>query len=62
MKDVFLSKIDVNNIDDEIQAYGESIKQRLDVPIADFTAEDSRFFKFTMPEHRNRGVQDREYK
>jgi hypothetical protein len=29
--------------------------------VADFTPEDSKFFKFTLPEHRNKGVQDREY-
>ena len=61
MKEMFYDKIDANNIDDEIRMYGESIKQRLDIPIADFTEADSRFFKFTLPAHINRGVQDREY-
>jgi len=61
MKEMFYDKIDANNIDDEIRMYGESIKQRLDIPIADFTEADSRFFKFTLPAHRNKGVQDREY-
>lgn len=61
MREMFYDKIDANNIDDEIRMYGESIKQRLDIPIADFTEADSRFFKFTLPAHRNKGVQDREY-
>jgi hypothetical protein len=61
MREMFFNKIDANNIDDEIRMYGESIKQRLDIPVADFTPEDSKFFKFTLPEHRNKGVQDREY-
>jgi hypothetical protein len=32
------------------------------MPIAEFNDEDSRFYRFVMPLHVNRGVQDREYK
>jgi len=52
----------VEDVGTDLQAYGESIKQRLDLPIANYDADESKFFKFCMPQHINRGVQDRETK
>ncbi len=49
-----------NDVDDDLLAYGESLKQQLDLPIADYDEAQSRFYRFIMPQHRNRGVQDRE--
>ena len=49
-------------LDEDIAAYGESIRRRLDIPVAEYNAGQSKFFKFAMPQHRNRGVQDREAK
>jgi hypothetical protein len=48
-------------IDQELLAYGESIRQRLDIPVADFNEADSKFYKFVIPPYRNKGVQDLEY-
>ena len=59
MADLFSSAVD--DIDMDLEAYGESVRQRLDIPVADFSEQDSKFFKFCMPHHINRGVQDREY-
>ena len=62
MHEVFANYLDEQNIHADLNTYGESIRQRLDIPVADYSVEDSRFFKFVMPQHINRGVQDREYK
>ena len=62
MAELFTQSSYDGHIEDDIATYGESIKTRLDIPVADFDAEQSKFFKFCMPQHRNRGVQDREYK
>jgi len=48
------------DMDDDLLAYGESLKQQLDLPIADYDEAQSRFYRFIMPQHRNKGVQDRE--
>jgi hypothetical protein len=50
-----------NEIADDILTYGESLRQQLDLPIADYDEQQSRFYRFVMPQHRNKGVQDREY-
>ena len=50
------------NLDEDIRLYGESIRNQLDIPVAELDAEQSSFFKYCMPQHKNRGVQDREYK
>ena len=60
MEKVFLNYLDDQNIDADLGTYGESLRQRLDIPIADYDAEQSSFFKFCMPPHMNKGVQDRE--
>ena len=51
-----------NNLDDEIRMYGESIRQRLDIPVVELDARQSRFVKFSKPAWVNRGVQDLETK
>ena len=62
MREVLLNYLDEDNIDADLLTYGESLRQRLDLPVADYNKDDSRFFKFVMPQHINKGVQDREYK
>jgi hypothetical protein len=49
-------------LDEELELYGNSIRQRLDIPIAEYSEDDSKFYRFVMPQHINKGVQDREYK
>lgn len=48
--------------DELIQTYGNSLRQKIGIPIADYNAEDSKFFKFCQPQWINKGVQDREQK
>ena len=62
MGKVFLHYLDHDSIDADLVTYGNSLRQRLDIPVADYDEKESRFFKFCMPEHKNMGVQDREYK
>lgn len=50
------------NIDELIETYGNSLRQRLGIPMADYDEEASRFFKFCQPQWINKGVQDREKK
>jgi len=61
MEKTYLEFIEHNDIDQELKAYGESLRQRLDIPVADYDEHDSRFFKFVIPPHINRGVQEREH-
>ncbi len=49
-------------VTEEMQLWGNTLRQRLDIPVADLTADQSRFHKFVMPQHINKGVQDREHK
>ena len=49
------------DIDTDLLMYGNSLRQQLDMPIAEFDADQSRFYRFVMPAHRNKGVQDREH-
>ena len=60
MENYFMN-VTVDNIDNELAIYGNSLRQRLDIPIAEFNKEQSSFYRFVMPPHVNRGVQDREY-
>jgi hypothetical protein len=48
--------------DELIQTYGNSLRQKIGIPIADYNAENSKFFKFCQPQWINKGVQDREQK
>jgi len=60
MENYFMN-VTVDNIDNELAIYGNSLRQQLDIPIAEFDKEQSSFYRFIMPPHINRGVQDREY-
>ena len=62
MAELYTTSNHDGHIEDDLLTYGESIRTQLDVPIAEFDEEQSRFFKFCMRPHRNIGVQDREYK
>ena len=60
IKEIYFNR--VNNVQETIETYGNSLRQRLGIPIADLDADESRFFKFCQPKWINRGVQDREQK
>jgi hypothetical protein len=62
MADYFHSTVQPYNIDRELEMFGNSLRQQLDMPIAEYDEADSRFYRFVMPQHINRGVQDREHK
>ena len=49
------------DIDTDLKMYGNSLRQQLDMPIAEMDEDESRFYRFVMPQHINKGVQDREY-
>ncbi len=49
------------DIDTDLLMYGNSLRQQLDMSIAEYNEDQSRFYRFVMPQHSNRGVQDREY-
>ena len=49
------------DIDTDLLMYGNSLRHQLDMPIAELDAEQSRFYRFVKPQHRNTGVQDREH-
>ena len=58
----FTEQVDMDHIDEDIKTYGESLRQRLGVPATELDEHQSRFMKYIIPPHINRGVQDREYK
>ncbi|OUW80888.1 MAG: hypothetical protein CBD74_09010 [Saprospirales bacterium TMED214] len=62
MANYFADTINIKNLDQDLELYGNSIRQGLGLPIADYDDGQSSFFKFVMPSHINRGVQDREVK
>jgi len=62
MADLFANALVKDKVDEDLEVYGNSIKQRLDILCADFDEYQSKFFKFVMPQPINKGVQDREYK
>jgi hypothetical protein len=49
------------DVEQDIMKYGNSLRQRLAIPLADFDADESKFFKFCQGTWNNKGVQDREY-
>jgi len=61
MADYFQSTVKPENIDGELEMFGNSLRQQLDMPIAEYDEGESRFYRFVMPAHVNKGVQDREY-
>lgn len=62
MEEIYQKTMEQSDIDQELNAYGESIRQRLDIPVAELDANESNFFKFAVTPHVNKGVQDRESK
>ena len=62
MADLFANALVEDKVDEDLEVYGNSIKQRLDIPCAYFDEHQSKFFKFVMPRPINREVQQREYK
>ena len=62
MSDLFANALVEDKVDEDLEVYGNSIRQRLDIPCADFDEYQSKFFKFVMPRPKNKGVQDSEYK
>jgi hypothetical protein len=62
LSEVFSQFTDSEQVDEELAIYGESLRRRVGIPIAEYNVEQSSFFKFAMPRHRNKGVQDRETK
>ena len=59
MMDYFNGAID--DIDEQLLLYGNSLRQQLDMPIAEMDENQSRFYRFVRPSHINKGVQDREH-
>jgi len=57
----YLDETTIENIDHELLMFGNSLRQQIDIPIAEFNETDSSFYRFVMPPHINKGVQDREY-
>lgn len=57
----YFEEISIDNIDEDLLMFGNSLRQQIDMPIAEYDEEDSKFYRFVMPPHVNRGVQDREY-
>ena len=62
MVEHFKGVVDSDDIDDQLLMFGNSLRQRLDMPIAEMDELQSRFYRFVKPPHINRKVQDREYK
>ena len=62
MVDLYENAVIPEKIDEDLKLYGESIRQRIDLPVADLDEYQSKFIKYVYPPHQNRGVQDREYK
>jgi len=56
----FKGVIDREDIDNQLLLFGNSLRQQLDLPIAEMDEAQSRFYRFVKPTHRNKGVQDRE--
>lgn len=48
------------DIDSDMLAYGNSLRQRLGMPVADLDAQQSQFYKFCQRPYKNKGAQDRE--
>jgi len=62
MADFYEHAVRPESIDEDLKIYGESIRQRIDLPVAELDEYQSRFIKYIYPPHKNTGVQDREYK
>ena len=62
MLDLYENSVVHEKIDEDLRLYGESIRQRIDLPVAELDEYQSKFIKYIYPPHKNTGVQDREYK
>ena len=62
MLDLYENAVVHEQLDQDLRLYGESIRQRLDLPVAELDEYQSKFIKYVYPPHKNTGVQDREYK
>tara|TARA_Y100000356_G_scaffold126508_1_gene124457 strand:- start:758 stop:1657 length:900 start_codon:yes stop_codon:yes gene_type:complete len=62
MLDYYENSVVHEKIDEDLRLYGESIRQRIDLPVAELDEYQSKFIKYIYPPHKNTGVQDREYK
>jgi hypothetical protein len=60
MLEYFKGVVDRDDVDDQLVMFGNSLRQQLDMPVAELDAEQSRFYRFVKPQHRNKGVQDSE--
>lgn len=60
IKEIYFNRI--TDVAETIETYGNSLRQRLGIPVADLDADESGFFKFCQPRWINKGVQDREQK
>ena len=58
----YRNTVQPDKIDKDLRLYGGSLKQKLDIPVIEMDEYQSKFFKFIMPQNKNTGVQDREYK
>jgi hypothetical protein len=57
---IYVQRTKEIDINEELLMYGESLRQRLDIPVAEYDSNESKFFKYAMPPHKNMGVQTRE--
>ena len=60
MLDLYENAVVHEQLDQDLRLYGESIRQRLDLPVAELDEYQSKFIKYVYPPHKNTGVQDRE--
>ena len=62
MQEFYRNAVMTDHINEDLVVYGESLRKQLDIPVSEMDEWQSRFFKFVMPQNKNGGVQDREYK
>tara|TARA_R110000822_G_scaffold73348_1_gene176348 strand:+ start:4325 stop:5218 length:894 start_codon:yes stop_codon:yes gene_type:complete len=60
LEKIYVQRTKEIDINEELLMYGESLRQRLDIPVAEYDSNESKFFKYAMPPHKNMGVQTRE--
>ena len=60
MVEYFKGVVDRDDIDSQLTMFGNSLRQQLDMPIAELDEDQSKFYRFVKPTYRNKGVQDRE--
>ena len=60
MVEYFKGVVDSDDIDNQLTMFGNSLRQQLDMPIAELDDLQSRFYRSVRPLHINKGVQARE--